>query len=120
MPINDYADVERISILVSGIGVVVDQDITVTAAELALEWRLPPDACDNLILVELKKSEPALLLEARNDGRKIPSKIVDFCTSLTTRIVDDVTDLAWLQDIGGPISPRLEDRRNLPTCKCLG
>jgi hypothetical protein len=96
LPINDNADVEWISVLVSSVGVIVDQDVAITSAELTLEQRLPPDTSDNLVFVKLEIMEPGLLFKARNDSSKITSKIANFGASLATCIIDDVGDLPWL------------------------
>jgi hypothetical protein len=103
LPINNDANVEWISILVSSVGVVVDQDVAVTSAELTLEWRLPPDTSDNLVFIKLEIMEPDLLFKARNDSSKITSKIANFGVSLATCIIDDVADLPWFQHVGGVV-----------------
>ena len=95
MSINDDANVKRISILVSSISVVVDQDVAILSTELTLELGLLPNTCDNLSLIKPEKMEPGILLQACNNGCKIATKTVDFSTSFTSSIIDNVANLTW-------------------------
>lgn len=102
MVVNNYANVEWISTSIAIVGVIVDQDISISTTKFSLEWGLPPDSCHHCVLIKFEVIAPAmfsrtLVCETGEYCRDISTKAGDLIAGLLSSHVDDIPNLSRLK-----------------------
>lgn len=100
-PVNCDTNVEGKTVLITVVGVIINEDIVILRKNFCLSGRLPPKGCDAFFIhpysVLPLRILPLLLLQGSDDRRDVPTKSLNLCLSVTTTLINDIGHLVGLK-----------------------